>query len=105
MAHVFGFIDAPSTSFDISLDVRGTVLQRQVWEALRKIPTGSTLSYAALADDIGRPTAVRAVAQACGSNTLAVAIPCHRVVQSEDDLSEYRRCAERKRALLNRVAA
>ncbi|MNH42975.1 Bifunctional transcriptional activator/DNA repair enzyme Ada [compost metagenome] len=84
------------------LDLRGTVFQERVWQALRNIPAGSTASYAEIAQRIGSPKAVRAVAQACAANALAVAIPCHRVVRSDGNLSGYRWGIERKRQLLER---
>jgi AraC family transcriptional regulator of adaptative response/methylated-DNA-[protein]-cysteine methyltransferase len=84
--------------------VRGTAFQRRVWEALREIPVGETTSYANVAARIGAPKAVRAVAQACAANALAVAIPCHRVVRIDGDLSGYRWGVDRKRALLAREA-
>jgi AraC family transcriptional regulator of adaptative response/methylated-DNA-[protein]-cysteine methyltransferase len=84
--------------------VRGTAFQQRVWEALRKIPPGKTVSYADIARTIGAPRATRAVAQACAANALAVAIPCHRVVRTDGDLSGYRWGVERKRALLDREA-
>ncbi|MNK95254.1 Bifunctional transcriptional activator/DNA repair enzyme Ada [compost metagenome] len=87
---------------DLPLDVRGTAFQERVWQALREIPVGSTASYADIAQLIGAPKAVRAVAQACGANCLAVAIPCHRVVRSDGNLSGYRWGVERKRQLLER---
>lgn len=86
----------------LALDERGTDLQRAVWKALRDIPAGSTASYAQVARAIGRPEAVRAVAQACGANPLAVLTPCHRVVRSDGGLSGYRWGVERKKALLER---
>jgi AraC family transcriptional regulator of adaptative response/methylated-DNA-[protein]-cysteine methyltransferase len=82
------------------LDVRGTAFQRRVWEALRAIPAGATITYAGLAAQLGQPRAARAVAQACGANSLAVAIPCHRVVGASGALGGYRWGIERKRALL-----
>ena len=105
VARVVGFIDAPAQGFDLPLDVRGTAFQHRVWQALRRIPAGRTVSYADLAKRIGRPAAVRAVAQACAANTLAVAIPCHRVVCSDGHLSGYRWGVDRKRTLLAREAA
>jgi AraC family transcriptional regulator, regulatory protein of adaptative response / methylated-DNA-[protein]-cysteine methyltransferase len=102
VAQVVGLVEAPQLGLDLPLDVRGTAFQQRVWQALRQIPPGQTLSYAELAERIGAPTAVRAVAQACGANTLAVAIPCHRVVRSDGALSGYRWGVERKRALLER---
>lgn len=105
VAQVVGFVDAPSRGLNLPLDVQGTAFQQQVWRALRAIPTGSTASYADIARRIGRPRAVRAVAQACGANRLAVAIPCHRVVRSDGTLSGYRWGVERKQALLEREGA
>ncbi|ETF00818.1 methylated-DNA--protein-cysteine methyltransferase [Advenella kashmirensis W13003] len=86
------------------LDVRGTAFQERVWQALREIPAGTTASYGDIAARIGAPTAVRAVAQACGANRIAVAIPCHRVVRRDGDISGYRWGVERKRALLEKEA-
>jgi len=102
IAHVVGFIEAPAIGLDLPLDVRGTAFQERVWQALCEIPVGSTASYADIAQRIGSPKAVRAVAQACGANSLAVAIPCHRVVRSDGNLSGYRWGVERKRELLSR---
>lgn len=102
IAQVVGFIEAPAIGLDLPLDVRGTAFQERVWQALRDIPVGSTASYAEIALRIGAPKAVRAVAQACGANSLAVAIPCHRVVRSDGNLSGYRWGVERKRQLLER---
>jgi AraC family transcriptional regulator of adaptative response/methylated-DNA-[protein]-cysteine methyltransferase len=105
VARVVGFVEAPALGLDLPLDVRGTAFQQRVWQALREIPAGSTTSYTELAARIGAPTAVRAVAHACASNAIAVAIPCHRVVRSDGGLSGYRWGVERKRALLAREAA
>ncbi|OPA89487.1 bifunctional transcriptional regulator/O6-methylguanine-DNA methyltransferase [Pseudomonas fluorescens] len=102
IAQVVGFIEAPALGLDLPLDVRGTAFQERVWQALREIPVGSTASYAQIAEQIGAPQSFRAVAQACGANRLAVAIPCHRVVRSNGDLSGYRWGVERKRQLLDR---
>ncbi|EFQ63028.1 MULTISPECIES: bifunctional DNA-binding transcriptional regulator/O6-methylguanine-DNA methyltransferase Ada [Pseudomonas] len=102
IAQVVGFIEAPALGLDLPLDVRGTAFQERVWQALREIPVGSTASYARIAEQIGAPQSFRAVAQACGANRLAVAIPCHRVVRSNGDLSGYRWGVERKRQLLDR---
>jgi AraC family transcriptional regulator of adaptative response/methylated-DNA-[protein]-cysteine methyltransferase len=104
VARVVGFVEAPNVGLDLPLDVRGTAFQQRVWRALRKIPVGSTVSYAELARRIGEPGAVRAVARACAANTLAVAIPCHRVVRTDGGLSGYRWGVERKRALLRKEA-
>ena len=102
VADVVGFIEAPRLGLDLPLDVRGTAFQQRVWQALQDIPAGKTISYTELANRIGRPKSVRAVAQACGANTLAVAIPCHRVVRNNGALAGYRWGVERKRALLER---
>ena len=102
VARVVGFVEAPGIGLDLPLDIRGTAFQQRVWEALRRIPAGQTASYAEIAARIGSPAAVRAVAQACASNRLAVAIPCHRVVRSDGALSGYRWGVARKRELLAR---
>jgi AraC family transcriptional regulator of adaptative response/methylated-DNA-[protein]-cysteine methyltransferase len=102
IAQVVGFVEAPALGLELPLDLRGTAFQERVWQALRDIPVGSTASYAQIAQRIGAPTASRAVAQACGANRLAVAIPCHRVVRSDGALSGYRWGVERKRTLLAR---
>jgi AraC family transcriptional regulator of adaptative response/methylated-DNA-[protein]-cysteine methyltransferase len=104
VARVVGFVEAPGLGLDLPLDVRGTAFQQRVWQALREIPAGCTASYADVARRIGAPNSVRAVAQACGANRLAVAIPCHRVVRSDGALSGYRWGVERKSALLEREA-
>ena len=105
VAQVVGLIEAPNLGIDLPLDVRGTAFQQRVWRALQQIPVGETASYAQVAQRIGAPKSVRAVAQACASNMLAVAIPCHRVVRSDGALSGYRWGVERKRALLLRERA
>ena len=104
VATVVGFIEAPGIGLDLPLDVRGTAFQQRVWQALREIPAGETASYTDIANRIGSPKSVRAVAQACAANALAVAIPCHRVVRNDGGLSGYRWGVERKRALLGREA-
>lgn len=104
VAKVVGFVEAPGVGLDLPLDVRGTAFQQRVWRALQDIPAGKTVSYTELAKRIGAPKSVRAVAQACGANALAVAIPCHRVVRTDGALSGYRWGVERKRALLDREA-
>ena len=105
VAKVVGFVEAPGRGLDLPLDIRGTAFQQQVWKAIRDIPAGSTASYRDLAKRIGAPKAVRAVAQACGANAIAVAIPCHRVVRTDGSTSGYRWGVERKRALLDREKA
>jgi AraC family transcriptional regulator of adaptative response/methylated-DNA-[protein]-cysteine methyltransferase len=104
VAKVVGFVEAPGLGLDLPLDVRGTAFQRRVWQALREIPAGSTVSYSEIAARIGSPKSVRAVAHACAKNPLAVAIPCHRVVRNDGGLSGYRWGVERKRSLLQREA-
>jgi len=104
VAKVVGFVEAPRLGLDLPLDVRGTAFQQRVWRALCEIPAGATASYADVARTIGMPKAVRAVAQACGANALAVAIPCHRVVRNDGALSGYRWGVDRKRTLLAREA-
>jgi AraC family transcriptional regulator of adaptative response/methylated-DNA-[protein]-cysteine methyltransferase len=99
---VVGFIEAPGIGLDLPLDVRGTAFQQRVWQALREIPPGATASYTEIAERIGSPKSVRAVAQACAANSIAVAIPCHRVVRRNGDISGYRWGVERKRELLRR---
>ena len=97
-------METPGIGLDLPLDVRGTAFQQRVWQALQKVPAGKTVSYSELAERIGSPKAVRAVAGACAANRLAVAIPCHRVVRNDGDISGYRWGVERKRALLKREA-
>lgn len=102
VAKVVGLVEAPKLGLDLPLDVRGTAFQQRVWRALREIPVGETVSYAELAKRIGSPGSARAVARACATNPVAVAIPCHRVVRQDGDLSGYRWGVERKRTLLKR---
>lgn len=104
VAQVVGFIEAPGIGLDLPLDVRGTAFQQRVWQALREIPAGQTVSYTDIAVRIGAPKAVRAVAGACAANPLAVAIPCHRVVRNDGALAGYRWGVERKRSLLEKEA-
>ena len=104
IAKVVGLIEKPEVGLELPLDIRGTAFQQRVWKALQQIPPGSTATYSEIAGKVGMPKAVRAVAQACGANVLAVAIPCHRVIRSDGSLSGYRWGAERKRALLDREA-
>jgi AraC family transcriptional regulator of adaptative response/methylated-DNA-[protein]-cysteine methyltransferase len=104
VTRVLRFLEAPWRGLDLPLDVQGTAFQRRVWKALQEIPAGSTASYAAVARKIGSPTAVRAVARACASNPVAVAVPCHRVVGAGGELRGYRWGVERKRELLRREA-
>lgn len=105
VAKVIGFIEEPRLGLDLPLDIRGTAFQQRVWQALREIPAGTTRSYAEIANSIGSPKSVRAVAGACAANAIAVAIPCHRVVRTGGSLSGYRWGVERKRTLLSREAS
>lgn len=102
VAKIVGFVEAPQMGLDLPLDVRGTAFQQRVWQALREIPAGETVTYAEVARRIGSPKATRAVAGACGANHIAVAIPCHRVIRNDGSLSGYRWGVERKRNLLAR---
>jgi AraC family transcriptional regulator of adaptative response/methylated-DNA-[protein]-cysteine methyltransferase len=102
MDQVLTFLDSPGEGLNLPLDILGTAFQRRVWLALREIPPGSTASYGEVAARIGNPGAARAVAQACASNVLAVAVPCHRVIRSDGQLGGYRWGSERKRRLLER---
>ena len=105
VARVVALVEDPALSLDLPLDIRGTTFQRRVWQALREIPAGVTASYRAIADRVGSPKAARAVARACASNPLAIAIPCHRVIRNDGTLGGYRWGVERKRALLAREAS
>jgi AraC family transcriptional regulator of adaptative response/methylated-DNA-[protein]-cysteine methyltransferase len=93
----------PSKS--IALDIRGTAFQQRVWQVLQRIPAGKTQTYSEVASAIGKPRAVRAVANACASNRLAVVVPCHRVVRSNGELSGYRWGTDRKQRLLENERA
>ena len=95
-------VDVPTRGANLPLDVRGTAFQQRVWQALQKIPPGATATYTQIAQRIGQPNAVRAVASACAANPLAVAIPCHRAVRVDGGLAGYRWGVARKRALLKR---
>lgn len=101
VARVAGLVEHPEKAFDLPLDLRGTAFQMRVWAALRKIPAGKTADYSEVAGMIGAPASVRAVAQACGANPIAIAIPCHRVVRRDGGLSGYRWGVDRKRTLLD----
>ena len=105
VAEVVTAIDRPGEPGPARLDLDGTMFQLRVWEELRRIPAGSTATYTQIAERIGRPTSVRAVANACGSNNVAVLVPCHRIVRRDGTLSGYRWGVERKRALLDREAS
>lgn len=104
VAQVVGLVDNPAAGMGLPLDMRGTAFQQRVWKALQAIPAGQTVSYAELARRIDAPRSVRAVARACASNPIAIAIPCHRVIRQDGAPSGYRWGVERKRALLEREA-
>jgi AraC family transcriptional regulator of adaptative response/methylated-DNA-[protein]-cysteine methyltransferase len=105
VAKVVGLVERPRKDLDLPLDIRGTAFQQRVWKALTAIPAGKTASYADIAKKIGKPNAVRAVAQACAANSLAIVIPCHRVVKTDGGLSGYRWGVARKKELLAREEA
>ena len=105
VAQVVALVQAPGVGLSLPLDLRGTLFQRQVWQVLRGIPPGQTLSYAQVAERLGQPKAARAVARACAANAVALAVPCHRVVRGDGGLSGYRWGVDRKRALLLREGA
>ena len=105
VACVVGFVEAPRLGLDLPLDIRGTAFQQRVWQALREVPAGNTVTYREIAQRIGMPGATRAVAGACAANRIAVAIPCHRVVRNDGALSGYRWGVERKRRLIDAESA
>ena len=97
---VTDFLDAPLTPLDFPLDIQGSDFQKSVWAVLQTIPVGQTLSYSDVAERLHKPKAVRAVANACAANPLALVIPCHRILRADGGISGYRWGVERKRALL-----
>ena len=102
---VLDFLEEPKRALDLPLDLRGTAFQQRVWQTLSRIPAGQTRTYAELAEMIGNPRAVRAVARSCATNPVALAVPCHRVVGSDGTLTGYRWGVPRKQALLAREKA
>ena len=104
VASVVNWLNGREANLELPLDISGTAFQIRVWEALRQIPSGSTASYSEIAEKIGAPAAVRAVAGACAANPIAVAVPCHRVIGKNGKLTGYRGGMARKRALLKREA-
>lgn len=102
LSAVLRFIGDPRATIDLPLDIAGTAFQRRVWRALREIPAGETATYAQLAQRIGEPRAVRAVASACGANPVALAVPCHRAIRSDGGEGGYRWGVGRKRELLRK---
>jgi AraC family transcriptional regulator, regulatory protein of adaptative response / methylated-DNA-[protein]-cysteine methyltransferase len=101
---ILTFIETPAKGLDLRLDIRGTPFQRRVWDALLGIRVGYKITYAALASRVGEPGAIRAVANACAANAIALAVPCHRVVRSDGALAGYRWGMERKRFMIEREA-
>jgi len=98
---ILDFIDGNQPHIDLPLDIRGTAFQKQVWEALKKIPYGETCTYKDIANQINKPASVRAVGNACGANPVALIVPCHRVVKNDGSLGGYRWGIERKKKFLN----
>lgn len=105
LAAIARFIETPGVGLDLPLDMRqGTPFQQRVWDMLRAIPCGTTITYTALARRLGQPNGARAVATACAANAIALGIPCHRVLRTDGTLAGYRWGIERKRVLLDREA-
>jgi AraC family transcriptional regulator of adaptative response/methylated-DNA-[protein]-cysteine methyltransferase len=104
VAEVTGLVETPRKPLELLLDLRGTVFQQRVWQALREIPAGTTTTYAEVARRIGAPKSVRAVAHACATNPVALVVPCHRVLRRDGALAGYRWGLDRKRILLEREA-
>ena len=102
---VLAFLDEPRLALDLPLDLRGTAFQQRVWRALRQIPPGETRTYGEVAAAIGDPRAVRAVARSCAANPVSLAVPCHRVIGKDGDLTGYRWGVPRKRVLLEKERA
>jgi len=105
VAEITAHLDGRRPHLDLPLDVRATAFQRRVWEALRKIPYGSTRSYSQIARALGNAKATRAVARACATNPVAIVVPCHRVVREDGNLAGYRWGVDRKNAILKQEAA
>ena len=105
LAEAAALVEDPARGFDAPLDARGTPFQMRVWQALRDIPAGATATYGEIARLVGAPAAAIEVGEACAANTIAVAIPCHRVVRKDGGLAGYRWGVARKRALLDREAS
>lgn len=104
LAAIARFIEMPGVGFDLPLDLRHGTFQQRVWEAFRSIPCGATTTYTALARRLGQPNGARAVATACAANSIALGIPCHRIVRADGTLAGYRWGVGRKRALLDKEA-
>ncbi|QOZ68818.1 methylated-DNA--[protein]-cysteine S-methyltransferase [Bradyrhizobium arachidis] len=107
LAKVVRYAEKPSDGFDLTLDMRGTPLQRRIWEQIRAIPLGRTMSYmhlARLINCVYPRVAARVVANACAANPIALAVPCHRVIRADGELAGYRWGIARKRELLRKEA-
>jgi AraC family transcriptional regulator of adaptative response/methylated-DNA-[protein]-cysteine methyltransferase len=105
LLRVVDFVEEPTPDLDVPLDIRGSAFQRRVWQAVRDIPMGQTATYTEVADRIGAPRAARAVGNACSTNSLAIAVPCHRVLRRNGSVSGGDFWGEeRRRVLLNREA-
>jgi len=102
---LLNYIEQPQAELNLQLDISGTAFQKQVWTALKEVPLGQLSNYSKIAHQIGSPSAVRAVARACASNPLALAIPCHRIVRKDGAMSGYRWGIERKKILLQKEGA
>ena len=98
------FLDAPNQGLDLPLDIRGSAQEQAVWQALRNVPAGQTITYGEIAKSLPLPATAQDVGAACAANVLAVAIPCHRVVKADGSISGYRWGVQRKRKLINREA-
>ena len=103
-AMIAAFLDAPHQGLDLPLDIRGSVQEQAVWQALCNIPAGQTITYGEIAKSLPLPATAQDVGAACAANVLAVAIPCHRVVKADGSISGYRWGVQRKRKLINREA-
>lgn len=101
---VVAFLDAPHRGLELPLDIRGNALEQAVWQALRAVPSGETITYGQIAKALPVPATAQEVGAACAANVLAVAIPCHRVVKADGSISGYRWGVQRKRKLINREA-
>jgi AraC family transcriptional regulator of adaptative response/methylated-DNA-[protein]-cysteine methyltransferase len=103
-AKVVAFLDAPHNVLELPLDIRGNALKQAVWQALRAVPSGETITYGQIAKALSVSATAQEVGAACAANVLAVAIPCHRMVKADGSISSYRWGVQRKRKLINREA-
>jgi AraC family transcriptional regulator of adaptative response/methylated-DNA-[protein]-cysteine methyltransferase len=101
VAKVVVFLDAPNQGLDLPLDIRGSAQEQAVWQALRNVPAGQTITYGQIAKSLALPATAQDVGAACAANVLAVAVPCHRVVKADGSISGYRWGVQRKRKLIN----